>query len=79
MQGGQISVEVKAKVKFFIDSKGWGYVIPEDGQYAGKDCFVHFTGILKKGYKSLAKDEIVLCEIANNERGLCAINVKKSE
>ena len=69
--------EVRAKVKFFNDAKGWGYVIPEEGEASGKDCFVHFTSILKSGYKSLSTDEIVICEIINNDRGLCAVNVKK--
>ena len=63
------------KVKWFDSKKGYGFIIGEDG----KETFVHFTGILKEGFKALSEGQIVEFEIDNGAHGEQAINVKVVE
>ena len=50
----------KGLVKWFSNSKGYGFITTEDGS---KDVFVHHTGIIGEGYKSLAEGEEVDFEV----------------
>lgn len=65
---------VKGRVKWFDDSKGYGF-IERDG--AEKDVFVHYTAIEGKGYRSLAEGQEVEFEIADGPKGPQAENVTK--
>ena len=59
-------------VKWFNDSKGFGFITPEDG---GKDCFVHHTAIQMQGFKTLAEGERVEFDVVDGPKGPAAENV----
>ena len=61
-------------IKWFSDSKGFGFVIPEEG---GEDIFVHYSAIRGRGYKSLAEGQKVEFELEKGPKGLCAVDVRK--
>ncbi len=61
------------KVKWFNDSKGFGFIEADDGT----DVFVHHNDIQGEGFKSLAEGESVTFEIVQGEKGPRASNVVK--
>ena len=65
---------VKGKVKWFNDSKGYGFLSQENGD----DVFVHFSAITGDGFKSLAEGEDVTFEVTNGPKGLQAANVTRA-
>ena len=60
-------------VKWFSDAKGFGFIVPDDGE---KDCFVHHSNITGEGYKSLAEGQKVEYEPGEGKKGPEATNVK---
>ena len=61
------------KVKWFNDSKGFGFIEVDDGT----DVFVHHNDIQAEGFKSLAEGEVVTFDIVQGEKGPRASNVCK--
>ena len=61
-------------VTWFNDSKGYGFITPDEGS---KDLFVHFSNIAGDGFKSLSEGEKVEFEVTKGPKGLQAPNVRK--
>jgi CspA family cold shock protein len=59
-------------VKWFNDSKGYGFITPDEG---GKDLFVHHSNVSGEGFKSLAEGAKVEFEAAQGQKGPEATNV----
>ena len=61
----------KGTVKWFNESKGFGFISREDGE----DVFVHHTAIQGNGFKTLAEGQEVSFDVDKGPKGLRAINV----
>ena len=59
-------------VKWFNDSKGFGFIEPSEGD---KDLFVHMSEIKMDGFKTLKEGSTVDYEEGSGEKGPCATNV----
>tara|TARA_Y100000296_G_scaffold75067_1_gene94329 strand:+ start:217 stop:429 length:213 start_codon:yes stop_codon:yes gene_type:complete len=59
-------------VKWFNNSKGFGFITPRDG---GKDLFVHMSEIKMDGFKTLKEGATVDYSIGSGPKGPCATNV----
>ncbi|MCJ7603991.1 MAG: cold-shock protein [Desulfobulbaceae bacterium] len=64
---------VQGKVKWFNESKGFGFIEREDGD----DVFVHFSAITEEGFKTLNEGQRVEFDIVDGQKGPAAANVKK--
>ena len=65
---------MRGTVKWFNDSKGYGFIQSPDG---GTDVFVHFSSIVGEGFRTLAEGEEVEFEIRETDKGLQAANVTR--
>ncbi|HFD79694.1 MAG TPA: cold-shock protein [Gammaproteobacteria bacterium] len=59
-------------VKWFNESKGYGFIAPSDGS---ADVFVHFSAISGEGFKTLLEGQTVDFEVEQGPKGLQATNV----
>jgi cold shock protein len=59
-------------VKWFNESKGYGFITPQDG---GKDVFVHHSAITGTGFKTLTEGQRVTFDVKQGPKGLQAVDV----
>ena len=62
----------KGTVKWFNESKGFGFITPADGD---KDVFVHFSAIVGNGFRSLQEGQVVTYEVQMGPKGPQATQV----
>jgi cold shock protein len=67
------AVMAKGVVKWFNDSKGFGFIEQDNGE----DVFVHFSAIQGDGFKSLAEGDAVTFDVEKGPKGLQAANVNR--
>lgn len=60
-------------VKWFNDSKGFGFITPDDG---GEDLFAHFSSIQSAGFKTLKEGEKVTFDVTQGPKGKQASNIR---
>jgi CspA family cold shock protein len=65
----------RGTVKWFNNTKGWGFVLSDEGT----EAFVHYSDIEGDGFKALYVGDTVEFEMTDSERGPKAISVKKVE
>ncbi|MBX7147466.1 cold-shock protein [bacterium] len=68
-------MKTRGRVKWFNDSKGFGFIEQDNGQ----DVFVHYSAIGGDGYKSLQEGQEVEFELQTGAKGPMAQNVTKVE
>lgn len=67
------AIEVQGTVKWFNNSKGYGFIGRDDGP----DVFVHYSAITGDGYRTLEEGDAVQFEIVQGAKGPQAANVEK--
>jgi cold shock protein len=65
---------VHGTVKWFNETKGYGFISPDNG---GADLFVHFSAIQGSGFKTLKENERVSFEVGQGAKGPQALNVTR--
>ena len=65
----------KGTVKWFNESKGYGFIEPEGG---GDDVFVHYSAIKAEGFRTLTEGQSVNFEVEKGPKGFHAIDVMPS-
>jgi len=63
-------------VKWFNNAKGYGFILPDEGN---EDLFAHYSVITMEGYKTLKAGQAVTFDISEGAKGLHAINIMASE
>jgi len=63
-------------VKWFNDSKGFGFITPDEG---GDDLFAHFSAIQGNGFKSLSENQRVTFDVVMGQKGKQAANIRVAE
>jgi CspA family cold shock protein len=64
-------------VKFFNESKGYGFIQPDEG---GNDAFVHITAVERAGMRSLRENQRIGYELEQDRRGkMSAVNLRSAD
>jgi len=72
-QFSEIQDMAAGTVKWFNDSKGFGFITPDGG---GEDLFAHFSAIQSAGFKTLAEGQRVNFDVTNGPKGKQASNIQ---
>jgi CspA family cold shock protein len=67
-------MKYRGKVKFFNESKGWGFIKQDDGP----EVFVHYSNIQAQGFRTLKENDKVEFELSEGAKGPQATNVTKT-
>ena len=62
-------------VKWFSEDKGYGFITPDEGS---EDLFVHYSGIVGNGFRSIDEGEKVTYEATQGKKGMQAENVSRA-
>jgi len=62
-------------VKWFNNAKGYGFILPDQGD---EELFAHFSSILMDGYKTLKAGQVVHFDLLKADKGQHAINIRES-
>jgi CspA family cold shock protein len=68
-------MRITGTVKWFNDSKGFGFITPEGSD---KDCFVHYSAITGTGFRTLQEGEKVEFDLVQGQKGPAAENVQRA-
>ena len=66
--------EVKGKIKWFNQFKGYGFVSVEG---ISEDVFLHFSVVNKSGIKNLCNDDVILCKVAKTDKGYQVTSIEE--
>ena len=61
------------KVKWFNETKGFGFITPDEG---GEELFAHYSAIQTQGFKVLKENQRVTYDVVQGQKGLQASNIK---
>ena len=61
------------KVKWFNETKGFGFITPDNG---GADLFAHYSAIQTQGFKVLQENQAVSFDVVQGPKGLQAANIQ---
>ncbi len=64
----------KGTVKWFNESKGFGFITQDDG---GADVFAHYSEIKGEGFRNLAEGDVVTYDVVKGDKGPKAVNIVK--